>query len=96
MLGVWGADPETPVPGMPWFRFESNGKFNWYDGCNQVGGKWTFDPSANAIRIGAFGTTEVGCSPAVGVSVTTMTFDGDRITYTLGSGQRKSLLARTH
>lgn len=94
LVGAWGAEPKSSVRGVPWFRFQANGKFGGFDGCNSVGGKWTFDPATNAVRVPSFGTTAVACPSADIASFTSMTFDGKQITYTLGDGRKQTLQSR--
>ncbi|KRC65252.1 hypothetical protein ASE12_11055 [Aeromicrobium sp. Root236] len=95
LLGTWGATPKTARgPNTPYIRFNYDGTFAGYDGCNSVGGTWALDPAPATVTAKVESSTLVGCPRNRVVSFTGMRVDGTALSYTV-DGKTKTMQRRT-
>lgn len=98
LLGLWGVDAGTDLaerPRVPWVRFDHDGTFGGSDGCNQVGGRWTFDESAAVVTVDVRQTTLIACPGRDAVRLEKLTFDGEGLVYRREDGKTGTMAAST-
>jgi len=82
---MWGADPATAQErGAAWIRFDYDGDFAGFDGCNSVGGGWVLDADRRVVTARARASRAVACPTRDEASFARMTFDGTSLEYSLG------------
>lgn len=97
LLGYWSADGPTARGNRgPRARFDYDGKFDGYDGCNSVVGTWSLDQASRVVRVAGGISTFKACPQTPTASFDRMTFDGTSLGYVTRSGERKTLTAGTN